>query len=200
MHGLAHRRERAGLRAERAEHDLAGVETDADLDRDAPRPLHGVPVRGDPLLHPEGRIAGADRVVLLRQRSAEQREDPVAQHVHHGALVASHRLRHVLDHAAEDRGRLLRVVAREHGQGGRDVREEHGDVLALAGQIRARRQVIATGATGVGGGRSAGRRPCEREPAERTEPGPRWRHLLAGRAADHRERRGQRFGPTRDGA
>ncbi len=101
------------------------------------RPLHGVAVRGDPLLHPESGVARPDRVVLVGHGGAEQRQDPVAQHLRDGALVAPHRLDHVLDHAIEQRRGLLGVMTREHGHGRGDVGEEDSDVLALAGQIRA---------------------------------------------------------------
>jgi hypothetical protein len=134
---LTHSRERARIRAEDTQHDLAGIEADANLDRDAVRPLHGIAVRGDPLLHPEGGTAGAHRVVLVGEGGAEQRQDPVTHHLRDSALVATHRLGHVLDHAIEEGGGFLSVMTREHGQGRGDVGEEDRDVLALARQVGA---------------------------------------------------------------
>src|SRR5262249_59089040 len=73
-----------------AHHHLAGVEADTDA-RVCRVALHG-------LLHAEGGVAGAYRVVLVGHRRAEERHDPVAHHLVHGALVVVHGFDHALEH------------------------------------------------------------------------------------------------------
>ncbi len=141
-------------------------------------PLDVVAVRGDPLLHPERGVARADRVVLLGDGRAEQRHDPIAQHLGHGALPAAHRLDHVLDDLVEERRGLLGVVARQHRHRRGDVGEEDADVLALPGQIRARSEEIGHALRVVDG-------RWERHPAVRAESRPRRRSLSASSAAHH---------------
>ena len=53
-------------------------------------------VAADGVLHGQGRVAGPHGVVLVRQRRAEERHDPVAQHLVHGALVAVDGLHHAV--------------------------------------------------------------------------------------------------------
>ena len=139
-------------------------------------PLDVVAVCGDSLLHPKRGVACADRVVFLGNGRAEQRHDPIAQHLGHGALPAAHRLDHILDDLIEERRGLLGVVARQHRHRRGDVGEEDADVLALPGQIRARRDELGRG---VVGGRS------ERHPAVRAESRSGRRSLSALSAADH---------------
>ena len=176
--GLPHRGERRRVGAEGPQHDLSGVEAHADQDRDPVGPLDVVAVCGDPLLHPQRGVARADRVILLGHGRAEQRHDPIAQHLGHGALPAAHRLDHVLDDLIEERRGLLGVVARQHRHRRGDVGEEDADVLALPGQIRARPEEVGH-ALRVMDGR------WERHPAVRAESRPRRRRLSALRTADH---------------
>jgi hypothetical protein len=120
--------------ADRAHHDLAGVEPDPDLHGHAvhtPR-LLGVPL--DRFLHPERGIAGADGVVFVRERRAEQRHDAVAHHLVHRALVAVHSVHHVREDRVEDLTRVLGIAAGEQLHRALQVRKEHCDQLALAFQ------------------------------------------------------------------
>ena len=176
--GLPHRGERRRVGAEGPQHDLSGVEAHADQDRDPMGPLDVVAVCGDPLLHPKRRVACADRVVFLGHGRAEQRHDPIAQHLGHGALPAAHRLDHVLDDLVEERRGLLGVVARQHRHRRGDVGEEDADVLALPGQIRARPEEVGDALRVVDG-------RWERHPAVRAESRPRRRSLSALSAAHH---------------
>ena len=84
------------------------------------------------LLHPQRGVAGAHRVVLVRQRRAEQRHDAVAHHLVDGALVAVHRLHHALEHRVEELARLLRIAVGEQLHRALQVGEQHRDLLALA--------------------------------------------------------------------
>ena len=84
------------------------------------------------LLHPQRGVAGAHRVVLVRQRRAEQRHDPVAHHLVDGALVAVDGLHHVLEHGVEELAGLLGIAVGEQLHRALEVGEEDGHLLALA--------------------------------------------------------------------
>ena len=88
--------------------------------------------RGDGLLHPQGRVAGPHGVVLVGERRAEQRHDPIAHDLVDGALVAVHGLHHPFQHGIEQLARLLGVAIGEQFHRALEVGEEHGDLLALA--------------------------------------------------------------------
>jgi hypothetical protein len=82
--------------ADGADDHLAGIEPHADLHWRAALALSLVRVKVHPPLHPQRRIARADRVVLVSQRCPEQRHDPVAHHLVDGAFVVMDRLDHPL--------------------------------------------------------------------------------------------------------
>jgi hypothetical protein len=102
VRGLADRRViHVQVAADGPHDDLAGVEADANLHLDAVRApgLLGVPLHR--FLHAERRIAGPHRVILVGERSAEERHDAVAHHLVDRALVAVDGLHHVLDDGVE---------------------------------------------------------------------------------------------------
>ena len=47
-------------------------------------------------------------MVLVRDRRAEQRHDPIAHHLVHGAFVAVNRLHHYFEHGVQELAGLLR--------------------------------------------------------------------------------------------
>ena len=102
------------------------------LTRAAVRAPHllGVALHG--LLHPERRVARAHGVVLVGERRAEERHDPVAHHLVDGALVAVDGLHHPLEDGIEELARLLGIAVGEQLHRALEVGEEHGDLLALA--------------------------------------------------------------------
>ena len=73
-------------------------------------------------------------MILVRQRRAEERHDPVAHHLVDGALVAVHRVHHALEHRVEELARLLGIAVGQQLHRALEVREQHGDLLALAFQ------------------------------------------------------------------
>ena len=84
-------------------------------------------------LHPQGRVARPYGMVLVGERRAEQRHDAVAHDLIDRALVAVHGLHHVLEDRIEELTRLLGITVREQLLGrSLHIREEHGDLLALA--------------------------------------------------------------------
>ena len=71
-------------------------------------------------------------MVLVGDRRAEQRHDPVAHHLVDGALVAVDGLHHPLEDRVEELPRLLGVAVGEQLHRALEVGEEHRDLLALA--------------------------------------------------------------------
>jgi hypothetical protein len=122
----------AQVAADRADHDLPGIEPDADLDLDAQAPAHLVRVAPESLLHPERGVARAHGVVFVGNRRAEQRHDAVTHDLVHGALVAMHGFHHEFEDGVEDIARLLGVAIREQLHRALEVGEEHGHLLPLA--------------------------------------------------------------------
>ena len=102
------------------------------LDRHPMRASHALGVLLDRLLHPQRRVAGAHGVVLVGERRAEERHDPVAHHLVDRALVAVDRLHHALEHRVEELARLLGIAVGEQLHRALEVGEEDGDLLALA--------------------------------------------------------------------
>ena len=150
---LTHRRVvHVQIRPDGAHHHLAGVEPDADLDRHSVRAEHTLRVLRDRLLHPQRRVARPHRVILVRERRAEQRHDPVTHHLVDGALVAVHGLHHPFEHGVEDLARFLGVAIGEQLHRPLEVGEQHGDLLALAFERRLRvEDASRRGASGCSG-------------------------------------------------
>ena len=120
------------IRPDGAHDHLAGVEPDADLDRYAVRAEDSLRVLRDRLLHPQRRVARPHRVILVRERRAEERHDPVAHHLVDGAFVAVHGLHHPFENGVEDLARFLRITVGEQLHRPLEVGEQHRDLLALA--------------------------------------------------------------------
>jgi len=72
------------------------------------------------------------RMVLMRDRRAEQREDTVAGGLHDVAVVVMHRVDHQLQRRVDDRASFLRVEVFHQIHRALDVREQRRDRLALA--------------------------------------------------------------------
>jgi len=120
------------VRADRADDHLTRVETHTDLDGNPVTPEHTLGVALHRLLHAEGGVAGAHRVILVRERRTEERHYAVAHHLVHGALVAMDRLHHPFEHGVEDLARLLGIAVGEQFHRALEVREEDRHLLALA--------------------------------------------------------------------
>ena len=121
----------AQIAPHRADYHVARVEPDADLHLDAVDPPRVLGIALDGLVHAEGRIACAYRMVLVGERGAEERHDPIAHDLVHRALVAVHRLHHPLEDGIEDPPRLLRVPIGEQLRRPLHVGEEDRHLLAL---------------------------------------------------------------------
>ena len=118
--------------ADGADDHLAGVHPDPDVQGHARGPVHLLGVALDRLLHPQRGVARPHRVILVGDRRAEQRHDPVAHDLVDGALVAMDGLHHAFEHGIEELAGLLGVAVGEQLHRALEVGEEHGDLLALA--------------------------------------------------------------------
>ena len=135
MRGLPDRRVvHVEVAADGPHDDVAGIEPDANLDLEAMGAAHLVRVATKRRLHVEGRVAGAHRVVLVSQRGAEQRHDPVAHHLIDRAFVAVDGLHHVLEHGIENPTRFLGVALGQELHRALQIGEQHRHLLALAFQ------------------------------------------------------------------
>ena len=120
----------AGL--DRAHHDFAGVDSDADLDSGAAPLPKVLAAAAEVVARRKGRVNCPLRMVLMRDRRTEQREDAVAGRLHDVAVVAMDRIDHQLQRRIDNRARLFGIeVAHQFGRT-LDVGEQRGDRLALA--------------------------------------------------------------------
>jgi hypothetical protein len=139
VRGLPHRGVvHVQVAADGAHDHVARVEADADLDLDADGPARLLGVAPDRVVHPQRGIARPHRVILVGERRPEQGHDPVAHDLVDGTLVPVHRLHHPLEHGVEDASRLLGIAVGEQLHRALEVGEEHGHLLALTLQRRAR--------------------------------------------------------------
>jgi hypothetical protein len=122
------------IAADGAHDNLARVEPDPDLDVDAVGATSLLRVMLDQLLHTQRGVARPYGVVLVRERRAEQRHDPIAHDLVDRALVAVDGLHHPLEHRVEELARLLGIAIGEQLHRSLEVGEEDRDLLALAFQ------------------------------------------------------------------
>jgi len=124
----------AEIAADRAHHDLSGVDADADLHLHALRVAQLIGVAPHDLLHPERGIARAHRVIFMGQRRAEERHDAVAHHLVHGTLVVVDGLHHAFEDRVEKLPRILGIAVGEQFHRTLEVREEDRHLLTLTFQ------------------------------------------------------------------
>jgi hypothetical protein len=168
----------AEIVADRAHQHLARIEADPDAHLDAVGGARAVRLQLHRALDRERRVAGAHRVVLMRDRRAEQRHDPIAQDPVDGALVAVHAVHHHSQRRIQDAPRVLRIGVLDQRERALDVGEQHGDLLALALE-RVARAEDPLGQMTRGVGRRRGRDGRRRGTVVRAERGDRREQLLA---------------------
>ena len=143
--------------ADGAHDHLAGIEPHANLHGCATPALDLVRVEVDPPLHAQRGVAGADGVVLMPNRRAEERHDSVAHHLVDGTLVVMDGLHHPLEDGVEEVARLLGIAVSEQLHRPLEVGEEDGHLLTLAFEAALRREnLLGEVPRGVGlrGGRT----------------------------------------------
>jgi hypothetical protein len=133
MGGLAHRHVvHVQVASNRANDDLARVQTDADLHGDAGAALQVLGVVPDGFLHPKRGIARPHGVILVGERRAEQRHDPVAHDLIHRTLVTVDGLHHPFEHRVEQLASLLGVAVGDEFSRAIHIGEEDRHLLALS--------------------------------------------------------------------
>jgi hypothetical protein len=79
-------------------------------------------------------------MVLVRDPRAEQRHDAVAQDLVDRTFVTVHRVHHHAECSVQDAPGVLRISVLDQRERTLHIGEQHGDLLALAFQSRARAQ------------------------------------------------------------
>jgi hypothetical protein len=118
--------------ADGADDHLARVEPHADLEGYPLRAEHTLRVLRHRLLHPERRVAGPHRVVLVRHGGAEDRHDAIAHHLIDRSFVPVDGLHHPFEDGIEELSGLLGIPVGEQFHRALEVGEEDRDLLALA--------------------------------------------------------------------
>ena len=132
--------------------------------------LLGVGAHGG--LHGQGRIAGAQGMVLVGDGRAKQRHDAIAQHLVHRALEAVHGVHHAVQGRIEELLGGFGVEVADQFRRVLEVGKQHGDLLALAFQGAAGRENFL-GQIGRGVGRGVSGAGGDRGSAAAGEAGPR---------------------------
>jgi hypothetical protein len=108
------------------------VQADSNIERETVRSANLRRIASDGGLHVERGVARAHCVIFVGHGRAEERHDPVAHHLVHGALVAVDRLHYVLKDRIQELAGLFGVAVSEQLHRALQVGEEYGDLLALA--------------------------------------------------------------------
>ena len=122
-----------------AYHHLPRVEANADLHLHTVCAAHLGAIAAYGLLHSQGSVTGAHGVILMRHWRAKQRHDAVAHDLVHRTLIAVHGRHQTLQYRVEELTRFLGIAVAQQFHGALQVREQHGDLLALAFQGTLRR-------------------------------------------------------------
>ena len=120
------------IAADRAHDDLTGVEPHADLHVETLASPKLLGVAAHRLVHPEGGVTSAYRVIFVSDRRPEQCHDPITHHLVDGAFIPMNRLHHPFEHRVEELARLLGVAIGQQLHRALQVGEEDRDLLALA--------------------------------------------------------------------
>ncbi len=126
--------------ADLADDNLTGVQPDASREVQPATQAQLVGIAAQPVDKMQRRVAGAAGVILVRDRRAEQRHDPVAGELVDEALKALDPLRKNLEKAVHDLRPFFRVELLRQLHRSFHIGEQHRDLLALAFEHGARGQ------------------------------------------------------------
>ena len=118
--------------ANRTNDDVTRVKPHASGEPKAMLALHFGGIAGDFIAQIERRITGALRMILMRNRRAEQRHDAIAGVLVDRAFEAVHTLAQDREEAIEDAMPLFRVELLGQFHRALHIGEQHRDLLALA--------------------------------------------------------------------
>jgi hypothetical protein len=119
----------AGL--DRAHHCLAGIDADARFERRISRRAQFRRVAAHLLLHAKCGVQRALRMVLVSNRRAKQRENPVAGRLHDIAVVAMRRIDHQLERRIDYRACFFGIDVLHQIHRAFDIRKQCRHGLAL---------------------------------------------------------------------
>jgi hypothetical protein len=119
----------AGL--DRSHHHFARVHSDPRLNGNLALGAETAGVAAQLFPHRQRRMKRPLRMVFVRDRRAEQRENAVAGGLRDVAAVTMHRLHHQMQHRVDDRARLLGVEVAHQFRRTLDIGEQRGDRLAF---------------------------------------------------------------------
>jgi hypothetical protein len=122
---------RAQVVADGAHDHLARIESNSDLSIHAMRSAHVIGVAIDRILHLQGRITSAHRVVLMGERRTKESHDAVAHHLVDGALVAMNCVHHQLQHRIKELSRLFGVAVGKQLHRALQIGEQDCHLFAL---------------------------------------------------------------------
>src|SRR5215472_7228919 len=117
---------------DRADHHLASVNPHPALQRIAAIGDELGRITPQLVLHPQSGIQGPLRMILMRQRRAEESENAIPCGLHNVAVIAADRVDHQLESGIDDGARLLRVEFLLKFGRALDIREQRRHGLALA--------------------------------------------------------------------
>lgn len=121
---------------DRAHDDLARINPDSYLERDAVRSKNLAGMGFNYLLHSERGVAGADRVILKRERCSEKRHNTVAHYLVDRAFVTVHSLHHPLENGVEKPARVVGIQVDDVLRRAFQVGEEDRKLLSFTLQCR----------------------------------------------------------------
>src|SRR5215471_3417659 len=98
------------ITADGAHNDVAGVQSNADLQVYTVRVENGFSVALGPVLHAHGSVASPLGVILMGKGSTEQCHDAVARSLVDGAFIVMDGLHHEFKHWIEELASLLGVT------------------------------------------------------------------------------------------
>ena len=119
-----------------AYHHLASVEPNADTQCHTMLATYRLGIGLHRYLHGQGRVAGAQGVVFMRNGGAKQGHNAVAQHLVHGTFIAVYRVHHNVNGGIEELLGGFRVEVFDEFGGVFDVGKQDGDLFTFAFQRR----------------------------------------------------------------
>src|SRR5712692_6397158 len=119
-------------RVDHAKNYFAGVDPDTEFDARTALLFELLAATAKRTAHGDRRVQRALRMVLVSDRRAEQRENPIASGLHHVTVVAMRRVDHQLERRIDDGTRLLRIEVTHQFGRALDVGKQRGDRLAFA--------------------------------------------------------------------
>jgi hypothetical protein len=118
--------------ADRADHDLPGIQPDADVDGHPFAALDLARILLHRRLHSERGIAGPHRMIFMGNGGAEECHDPIAHDLVDRALIAVYRVHHALKDRVEELAGFFGITIGQQFHRSLQVGKEDRNLLAFA--------------------------------------------------------------------